>query len=431
MSIITKPAIQKGQENVITLAKSELAEQAKIVSDSYFSNQSNWKQVVLTYESDEGFQYKQVLFDVDNGLTEATGLLTLSGGARDNFLVKNIIISDFDGGYLKLYRGDLNTAEFDIIVGSVVSGEPFAITQDQSTDSFSVTPFGITTLGQTFQHDSIFTLDSIGVQIAASEFVSSDQLIIRVYDSPSKTQLLESSSGINVNDLPSGNVTEVSLTYFEFPSTYVFAADTSYYFELAGVTPLNSNIVSFAYHTDDVYPNGVRYSNGVIDEGQDLVFEILGKNVSAVSGASIDWDFIPANWISLSDGGLDSNGQGGTAYTSRNDGDFDFTFNFLGTEVVNDYVLGVASDISDLFNFFGLSNDQDGQTLIWVNGASVGAIAGGLPSGLNSVRISRSSNLISIFLNGTLLVSDNSNIGLFAVARLQGKRLESAFNNLG
>jgi hypothetical protein len=119
MSIITKPAIQKGQENVITLAKSELATQSKIVSDSYFSNQSNWKQVVLTYESAVGNQMKRVVFDASEATPE--GVLELSDKAKNEFEVKTLTIFDFDGGYLKLYRGDLNTSQFDIVIGSVVS----------------------------------------------------------------------------------------------------------------------------------------------------------------------------------------------------------------------------------------------------------------------------------------------------------------------
>jgi hypothetical protein len=121
MSIVTIPSVEKGQENVITLSKSELAIQAKVVSDSYFSNQSNWKQVVLTYESDEGNQLKRVVFDAVESIPE--GIFDLSDKSKDAFEVKSLTIFDYDGGYLKLYRGDLNTSQFDIVIESAVSGD--------------------------------------------------------------------------------------------------------------------------------------------------------------------------------------------------------------------------------------------------------------------------------------------------------------------
>jgi hypothetical protein len=138
MSIITKPNIEKGQENVITFAKSELATQAKIVSDSYFSNQSNWKQVVLTYESAVGNQMKRVVFDASEATPE--GVLELSDKAKNQFEVKSLTIFDFDGGYLKLERADLTVAEFDIVIGSVVSGNfvTWDIANAQGTDTYEL-----------------------------------------------------------------------------------------------------------------------------------------------------------------------------------------------------------------------------------------------------------------------------------------------------
>jgi alpha-tubulin suppressor-like RCC1 family protein len=112
MSTITKPIIQKGQANVLTLSKSELATQSKIVSDSDFNDQSNWKQVVLTYESTAGKQMKRVVFDASEATPE--GVLELSDKAKNEFKVKSLTIFDFDGGYLKLERDELTVLEFDI-----------------------------------------------------------------------------------------------------------------------------------------------------------------------------------------------------------------------------------------------------------------------------------------------------------------------------
>jgi uncharacterized delta-60 repeat protein len=119
MSTITKPIIQKGQANVLTLSKSELATQLETLSSSDFSDPSNWKQVVLTYESAVGNQMKRVVFDATDENPE--GIFELSEKARDEFEVKTLTIFDFDGGYLKLERDELTVLEFDIVIGSVLA----------------------------------------------------------------------------------------------------------------------------------------------------------------------------------------------------------------------------------------------------------------------------------------------------------------------
>ena len=119
MSIITKPTIQKGQANSITLSKSDLVSQLETVSSSDFSDPSNWKQVVLTYESTAGNQMKRVVFDATDENPE--GIFELSDKARDEFEVKTLTIFDFDGGYLKLERNELTVVEFDIFVGAALA----------------------------------------------------------------------------------------------------------------------------------------------------------------------------------------------------------------------------------------------------------------------------------------------------------------------
>ena len=57
MSVITKPiSIEKGQDNIIELDKGEVASLADVLASDYFSDQDNWKRIVLTYQSDEGGQ---------------------------------------------------------------------------------------------------------------------------------------------------------------------------------------------------------------------------------------------------------------------------------------------------------------------------------------------------------------------------------------
>jgi hypothetical protein len=117
MAIITKPTISKGQANEIDLSKSDLAAVSKVVNDSYFSDQANWSKVAMEYESDTGEQIEMLIFDASQESPKAN--FEVSEKAKDNWQVKSVIIMDFDGGYLKLGRGDLTVEEFDIALGSV------------------------------------------------------------------------------------------------------------------------------------------------------------------------------------------------------------------------------------------------------------------------------------------------------------------------
>jgi hypothetical protein len=150
MAIITKPTIAKGQANEIDLSKSDLAAVSKVVNDSYFSDQTNWSKVAMEYESDTGEQIEMLIFDASQESPKAN--FEVSEKAKDNWQVKSVIIMDFDGGYLKLGRGDLTVADFDIALGSVGGDasqlifdfEGFASVNDitDTTGNISTTSFG-------------------------------------------------------------------------------------------------------------------------------------------------------------------------------------------------------------------------------------------------------------------------------------------------
>ena len=117
MAILTKPTISKGQANEFDLSKSDLAVLSKVTSDSYFSDQTNWSKIIVEYKSAEGNQHEMVIFDASEASPK--GNFEVSEKAKDNWQVKSVIIMDFDGGYLKLNRGDLTVEDFDIALGSV------------------------------------------------------------------------------------------------------------------------------------------------------------------------------------------------------------------------------------------------------------------------------------------------------------------------
>lgn len=117
MAIITKSTVAKGQANEFDLSKSDLAAVSKVVNDSYFSDQANWSKVILQYESVEGEQQEVVVFDASEASPK--GSFEVSEKARDSWEIKSILIMDFDGGYLKINRGELTVEEFDISLATL------------------------------------------------------------------------------------------------------------------------------------------------------------------------------------------------------------------------------------------------------------------------------------------------------------------------
>jgi len=120
MAIITKPvSIDKGTENVITLNKADLASDAKVVADSYFSDQNNWKSVYVVYKSTLGNQVNDVVFDPSE--SSPTGNFNPSLKSFDTWEVQSITILDFDNGSLYIFRDDLTVVDFDINLGDLIA----------------------------------------------------------------------------------------------------------------------------------------------------------------------------------------------------------------------------------------------------------------------------------------------------------------------
>jgi hypothetical protein len=119
MPIITKGPLTKGSPTTVTLSKTDLVAVSKVSSDAYFSDSSNWKKVMIFFESSVGNQSKMLTFNATQSVP--TAILSTSGKARDSFVVKSVVIHDFDGGSLELTRSDITTAEFDFTFSAPVS----------------------------------------------------------------------------------------------------------------------------------------------------------------------------------------------------------------------------------------------------------------------------------------------------------------------
>lgn len=113
MAIVTKPSnIYQEYENVYQLSVAELLLHPKISSDNYFNNQLNWKTVFLVYEAPNSNQIEMVEFYVSEAQTD--GVFKVTEYSRTSYDIKALIIEDFDSGYLRLEREDLDFATLDI-----------------------------------------------------------------------------------------------------------------------------------------------------------------------------------------------------------------------------------------------------------------------------------------------------------------------------
>lgn len=114
MALITKPStIEKGQEYTLSLSKAELFQIAEIAADSYFSNPVNVQYCVIEYNSDPGNQREYLKFDLSQASPQA--VFGVSVKARTTFLLEKIVLKDFDGGTLTVYKANVPAGN-DIVV---------------------------------------------------------------------------------------------------------------------------------------------------------------------------------------------------------------------------------------------------------------------------------------------------------------------------
>jgi hypothetical protein len=115
MAIVTRPSnIYQEYENIYQLSVSELLLHPKVSPDSYFNDQNNWKTVFLVYEAPSSNQREMVEFFISEG--SSTGLFEVTEFSRPSYQVKALIIEDFDSGYLRLEREDIDFVTLDIAV---------------------------------------------------------------------------------------------------------------------------------------------------------------------------------------------------------------------------------------------------------------------------------------------------------------------------
>ena len=115
MAFFTKPVSPvKGQRNLVSLDKNELALDVFVSNDTYFSDQNNWKYVTVNYKTTTGNQRERVVFEVSKSGNISNSSFEVSTKARNIWEVENVTILDFDKGDFILDRSQLVTSDFDI-----------------------------------------------------------------------------------------------------------------------------------------------------------------------------------------------------------------------------------------------------------------------------------------------------------------------------
>jgi hypothetical protein len=146
MPIITKPgSIQKNTPATITLNKLVLAVNSIVAADTYFSDSTNWNEVIINYKSSVGGQKKSLVFNASLSSPTASFLVSLK--ARDTFEVQDIVITDFDSGFLKINRSALTTTDFDISFGGGSGGSGNAIVWNLLGSNLIASGSGLTSSG--------------------------------------------------------------------------------------------------------------------------------------------------------------------------------------------------------------------------------------------------------------------------------------------
>ena len=123
-------AIEKGVGATFTLDKAQLALVASVVASAYYSDQSNWKSVILNYKSSTLSQTTSIGFDAS--LASPTGIFNVATQATDIFEIQTISIVDFQNGYFVIPRSQLTVVDFDV---DMTSPLPTAITWGTGQES--------------------------------------------------------------------------------------------------------------------------------------------------------------------------------------------------------------------------------------------------------------------------------------------------------
>jgi len=281
MAFYTKPVSPtKGQDNQVTLDKSQLVADSIVSADSYFSDSSNWKYVVVSYQSTEGSQLEKVSFNVVGPSTTVNSSFKVSDKARDTFEVQSVTIYDFDGGYLKLSRDQLVVADFDIAFGitSSIAFDPINTESNVTLSNNNRTATLSTTNGGIAKSEVWTTVKDV----TGPSYI---EYTVEDVSSPFFLGLVASNAAFDGADLtsldrltPNGGL-RVAISINSDGTVYVGGSGIGYGF----ISSLNiGDIVTLAYDGPDAYVavNGV-WVDGFLPESTNGVNIGIGSLINA------------------------------------------------------------------------------------------------------------------------------------------------------
>ena len=297
MTILTIPVVTKGQTNIITLNKTTLAADVKVVADSYFAVQSNWKQVVVTYKTDIGSQKHQLVFDAS--VTTPTENFDISLKARDNWNVKSLTIYDFDEGYLRLYRGDLTVAEFDIVADAPAPAGAISFGSGTFTEVAANDGSTISTIVVTLANDTFTGVDASNYAGTKALVTNVPAGLTAVVTKDSATQVTVTLTGNATNHELGNSIVNLEVAFQDTAFTTVLAAnitgstksDIAVDFAdaaAAGGFPHSQDFTSaFAVYEQTTYGDSpfLQFDMDLYDEGlfinQPDAYELLVEDITA------------------------------------------------------------------------------------------------------------------------------------------------------
>ncbi|BBI31213.1 hypothetical protein [Cohnella abietis] len=124
-------------------------------------------------------------------------------------------------------------------------------------------------MGQTFKTTAFSTyIDSIELRLDNTSWSPGEALTLKLWDSPSKTSLIASSTLNSTNNID----------YPRFKLNANVLANTTYYWEITHNGGGNNSIGPIYYTNYDSYPDGNLYSGGTSAPNSDFYFKIYGKD---------------------------------------------------------------------------------------------------------------------------------------------------------
>lgn len=125
MAILEQPSIiRKGEINQLELDQEQLLLHPVIAANEYYSNTKRWRFLMLTYVTVPNGNVAKVVFDPNDAFTISGsgadpvvfGDFTPSEFAENDFQIQMLSIYGFDNSSIDVYRNDLNTVDFDILL---------------------------------------------------------------------------------------------------------------------------------------------------------------------------------------------------------------------------------------------------------------------------------------------------------------------------